>query len=346
MARPGITYFQVAQAATKLVADGRNPTVDTVREALGSTGSKSTIAPFLKRWKAEHQEAVADAEAGLPATLLHAVKGLYEHLQSDVAQKLETAKQKHDAALQAAAEQEERLRAELGALTSANAALSADLSRTRDALAQLQQAHQAQSLVLSATQAENTGLQQRLSDRATEVSALNHQLSQTRAQFEHYQEAAAAQRTEERQATEQRIARLEQDLALANRQGFAQQAAIGGLEAQAARLSADHGALQEAHAATQAELAQARADRDRLAYQFDELTTTRQTLAAQLEALQAVATESKIALAGQERESQLLAARLAQAEGKAAQFEQERMAWLEERASLQMALRQPEARQR
>ncbi|MDL2355123.1 MAG: DNA-binding protein [Pseudomonadota bacterium] len=38
----------------------KNPTVDNVREALGGTRSKSTIAPMLKRWKSEHQETIAE----------------------------------------------------------------------------------------------------------------------------------------------------------------------------------------------------------------------------------------------------------------------------------------------
>jgi len=75
MARPGILYSDVAKAAAKLVEGGMNPTVDSVREALGGTGSKSTIAPLLKRWKAEHQGEIAQAEAGLPPSLLAAVKG-------------------------------------------------------------------------------------------------------------------------------------------------------------------------------------------------------------------------------------------------------------------------------
>ncbi|WP_169728165.1 DNA-binding protein, partial [Massilia alkalitolerans] len=52
MARAGILYSHVAKAAAQLTAAGKNATVDTVREALGGTGSKSTIAPMLKQWKA------------------------------------------------------------------------------------------------------------------------------------------------------------------------------------------------------------------------------------------------------------------------------------------------------
>ena len=88
MGRAGILFSHVAKAAAKLVADGKNPTVDNVREALGGTGSKSTIAPMLKRWKAEHTEDIVEAELGVPTELLHAIKGVYDKLQGDVQQQL------------------------------------------------------------------------------------------------------------------------------------------------------------------------------------------------------------------------------------------------------------------
>src|SRR5437868_11897316 len=88
MARAGILYSHVAQAAAKLATEGKNPTVDNVREALGSTGSKSTIAPFLKRWKAEHEDVVLAQDAGVPRELLQVVKGLYESLQQDAEKKV------------------------------------------------------------------------------------------------------------------------------------------------------------------------------------------------------------------------------------------------------------------
>lgn len=42
MARAGILYSHVVKATAKLVDEGKNLTVDSVREALGGTGSKST----------------------------------------------------------------------------------------------------------------------------------------------------------------------------------------------------------------------------------------------------------------------------------------------------------------
>lgn len=50
MARIGITYEQVSAAIDQLIADGANPTINGIREVLG-TGSPNTIHKHLKTWK-------------------------------------------------------------------------------------------------------------------------------------------------------------------------------------------------------------------------------------------------------------------------------------------------------
>jgi hypothetical protein len=76
MARAGILYSDVARAATELAAKGEAATVDNVRKMMGDTGSKSTIAPMLKRWKEEHQDEAQAAKSGLPESILNAVRGV------------------------------------------------------------------------------------------------------------------------------------------------------------------------------------------------------------------------------------------------------------------------------
>ena len=105
MARSGVLYLHVAQAATQLVAAGHNPTIDSIRVALGGTGSKSTIAPLLKRWKAAHPGTLAQAELGLPAELVLALKGLYEKVQAEAAVQLQQAVAAHQAEADALQEQ-------------------------------------------------------------------------------------------------------------------------------------------------------------------------------------------------------------------------------------------------
>lgn len=334
MARPGILYSDVARAAARLAGAGTNPTVDGVREALGGTGSKSTIAPLLKRWKTEQQETVAAAEAGLPASLLQAVKGLYEHMQSEFAQRLEQAQQAHDDALRAAAEREEKLRAESEAARKSKAALTADLAHARQALGQLQELHHAQSVVLATVEADNSGLHQRLADRAVEIDTLARQLSQARAQFEHYQEATAAQRAEERQGYEQRIARLEQDLAGAQRHIAAQQTTIGQQEATIAHLTAEQARHEQALRAVQEELAAACTARDRHAGRLEDETAAKERAKALLSTIQPQLADVRAELAGKARETALLGEQLRRAEERAGQLAEEKAAWLQERGAL------------
>ncbi len=52
MARAGIYKSEVLRARDKLLATGRNPSIDAVREELG-TGSKTTIHRYLKEIEEE-----------------------------------------------------------------------------------------------------------------------------------------------------------------------------------------------------------------------------------------------------------------------------------------------------
>ncbi len=66
MARAGITFDQVAHHADAMQAEGRNPTIQGLREALGGTGSPNTIHKHLTAWRAARPQAQAQA-AELPA---------------------------------------------------------------------------------------------------------------------------------------------------------------------------------------------------------------------------------------------------------------------------------------
>jgi hypothetical protein len=53
MARAGLYKTEVQKARDSLIAQGKHPSVDAVRVALGNTGSKSTIHRYLKELEAE-----------------------------------------------------------------------------------------------------------------------------------------------------------------------------------------------------------------------------------------------------------------------------------------------------
>lgn len=55
MARSGIYFSDFKRARDGLLADGRHPSLDAVRAAMGNTGSKSTIHKFLREIDSEQE---------------------------------------------------------------------------------------------------------------------------------------------------------------------------------------------------------------------------------------------------------------------------------------------------
>jgi Arc/MetJ-type ribon-helix-helix transcriptional regulator len=102
MARSGLTKLQVRTVRDRLVADGRYPSVDAVRHALGDSGSKSTIHKHLKELRDEDAGAGigiqrADTEQALQAV----VAQLADRLHTQVEDRIRTLQAAHAAALHA-----------------------------------------------------------------------------------------------------------------------------------------------------------------------------------------------------------------------------------------------------
>lgn len=86
MARPGITYLDVAKTAIKLVEQKIYPSIEEIRKDLG-TGSNSTINKYLREWRNKQGNQI-ELEQGLPATLLLAVRGIYDGIKEEANSKM------------------------------------------------------------------------------------------------------------------------------------------------------------------------------------------------------------------------------------------------------------------
>ncbi|WP_454834589.1 DNA-binding protein [Pseudomonas lini] len=84
MAREGINKQLVQHAKTTLLAQGKRPTIDAVRIALGNTGSKTTISHYLK----ELEEKPKATLERLTEPLAHLVLGLSEQLHVEAEEQL------------------------------------------------------------------------------------------------------------------------------------------------------------------------------------------------------------------------------------------------------------------
>lgn len=95
MSRTGITFNDVQEAIAELQGKQKNPTVDNIRAILG-TGSKSTIARFLREWKSQHGLCNED-NGRLPSDLLGIVNGLWDALCSKAEAQIDGYRQEFDA---------------------------------------------------------------------------------------------------------------------------------------------------------------------------------------------------------------------------------------------------------
>ncbi|WP_156895562.1 DNA-binding protein [Massilia putida] len=104
MARSGLTKSQVREARDRLLAEGRHPSVDAVRHALGDSGSKSTIHKHLKELRGEDGD--GDGASGIrredTGRALHAlVDALADRLHADFDERVRLLRAAHDEALRA-----------------------------------------------------------------------------------------------------------------------------------------------------------------------------------------------------------------------------------------------------
>ena len=212
MARLGISYDDVASAAASLHIAQKSITVDSIREALGSTGSKSTIAPLLKRWRAQQQNAGEALPSSLPPALLQAVTAINAQVQADADARIAALTTAHE---EAVTELRTRLQ-EADTLIEKQAAESETLKGKLTELATLSEILQSHISALNMrifkAEAESEGLTLRLADRAQHIEQVQDQLEKARAQFDHYQTTTAAQRNEERRDFGQHLIRNEHDI--------------------------------------------------------------------------------------------------------------------------------------
>lgn len=203
MARPGITYKEVAAAADSIVAAGENPTIQRVRAALG-TGSPNTIHRHLTAWRdaAPVQERKAPE---LPADLQAAIVRELERQSAEARAELEKQLIQTRAEAAELAGTGEQLETDMDELTESNQSLSdesqglraladeraqeigkleADLTREREA-AEVVRVQLAQAL----NKVESHG--ERITDLTTEVKEIRAELTQATAAKISAEQAAA-----------------------------------------------------------------------------------------------------------------------------------------------------------
>ena len=196
VARAGVNYSNISQAAEYIQNEGQVPTVDRVREYLG-TGSKSTIAPLLKQW--HEANAASNGEHALPKDLINSVKSLYDLVQQQAQVKIEEIQNECN-------DITETLNQQLTSTLTKMSELDKDNSTLKTALAKLQKENSTLQEELKTTRNESEKsafklleIQTRVSELKVANSEMKQECKDIRDHFEHYQRRSADERQHERE---------------------------------------------------------------------------------------------------------------------------------------------------
>ncbi|MFO1371660.1 MAG: DNA-binding protein [Candidatus Competibacteraceae bacterium] len=223
MARSGIRYEEVSDAAETLLSRGLNPTIQRVRELLG-TGSNTTISEHLKSWQ---QQLAAAPKAVLPPTIPEAVMAALESFWKIAVQQAEAAFEEQRAAAAqaiAVAEQarnaaislQQQAQAEAENLCSQLAAAQASARDFADRLLVEQERRAAAEAAIQAAEQRAQAMMDNITQIRIETDArvtqMDTALQQLRGDMARQQAEAQQQLKYERQRGEANEARLTQIL--------------------------------------------------------------------------------------------------------------------------------------
>jgi DNA repair exonuclease SbcCD ATPase subunit len=196
MARAGVTYHDVAKAAEAIKSQRQEPTVDRVREHLG-TGSKSTIAPLLKRWRSDNGEAVDTG--GLPNDLIEVVKSLHERVQQMADHRIEQARQEFEGFNQELRKELTDAKNTIVQLTARQQDLDSQIERQNKEKGEAEKSLEDARVSLVKAESQRDEAIARTTELKGSVAELKQENKDIREHFEHYQQRTAEDRQQERE---------------------------------------------------------------------------------------------------------------------------------------------------
>ena len=215
MARAGIYKSEVLRARDKLVATGRNPSIDAVREELGNTGSKSTIHRYLKEIGEEEGPATGTRVA-VSEAIQDLVGRLAARVNEEAEERVTMGQARHAEQLTQHQQAAEVLKTEAKSTRQ-------QLAQTEQALAEEKATHGKTSKVLNSKTLECTQLTQQVVDLQERIAAeerhrqsLEEKHLHARQALEHFRQSTKEQRDQNQRKHEQQVQYLQAELRTVN----------------------------------------------------------------------------------------------------------------------------------
>ena len=274
MARSGLYKSEVQKARDALRAQGKHPSVDAVRVALGNTGSKTTIHRYLKELEEEEGQGIG-AKVAVSEALQDLVGRLAARLHEEAEAVMAEAQQRFAAQLQEHSEALEQARQEATALSNQLQRTEAALHEERTAHASAQQSLAERITEIAQLSERIAGLTARVTEHEAHAKSLEEKHAHAREALEHYRTSVKEQREQEQRRHEHQVQELQVALRQANE-------ALMAKNHELLQLNRDNSQWLERHGRLERELAEARRSIEAQQKELDALRLT----AAEHQALQ------------------------------------------------------------
>lgn len=211
MARTGLYHSDVKKARDALLAQGRHPSVDAVRVALGNTGSKTTIHKYLKELEAE-EGSIDGRKVSISDALQDIVTRLAARLHEEADERVSVIE-----ALSAQKDQTHSVN--LAALQQELASLEEQLRQARERVEEIGRMHvvtdvrlQEEAISRHIAQQQVADLQERLAENEMHRQSLEEKHTHARNSLEHYRQSVKEQRDQDLRRYEQQLQQVQAEL--------------------------------------------------------------------------------------------------------------------------------------
>ncbi len=211
MARGGIYKSEVIRARDKLLAMGRYPSIDAIRQELGNTGSKATIHRYLKEIE-EEEGGKAGSKVAISEALQDLVARLAERLNMEADARIADLTAKHAGELAEQRQALEAVQAEAATLRKTLEKAEADRASEHAAHQRTKDQLQRETVAHATTMQQVTDLEDRLQAEGGHRRSLEEKHVHAREALEHFRAASKEQREQDQRQHEQQVQYLQGEI--------------------------------------------------------------------------------------------------------------------------------------
>jgi chromosome segregation ATPase len=319
-----------------------------IREILG-TGSKSTIARFLRAWRAQHGLG-SDSDGRLPSDLLGIVNGLWDTLQNKADTQIEQYRLEFDTkSVQIQQQLIQATRLE-DSMRKTIHTLEEQLNQQNEGMQQLKAKLMTESQEKIRMTERTASLESRRQENHAENQRLHQLLKHVQENLEHYQAATQQLRQEQSLAMEKQQNEYEQRLSSLAVQANTVANKKSVVEAQYEQLAKAHESLMAEHKTLKQENTEIHSQHevlkimhDKIRHDHDLMKEKNQAQFAELTALQHTVIELKLNITIRNEKIALLEKDMARANDKVETLRDENQFSLQEKANLEGQIKQMQA---